>query len=112
MTNKVTILWVNDNPITADTMVFMYAINAKKQEWFQEVEIIIWGPTATLVATDAMIQDKIKQAQEAGVIVKACISCANKLGVTQQLKDLNLQVYGMGLELTNILKNKEHLLTI
>ncbi len=112
MSSKVNILWVNDNPLTAHTMVLMYAINAKKQGWFDEVEIIIWGPTAKLVAEDESIQEKIKIAKQEGVVVKACISCANMLGVTEKLKALDLEVDGMGIPLTNILKENEKLLTI
>jgi hypothetical protein len=28
------ILWVNDNPITAEKMVFMYGINGLKRRWW------------------------------------------------------------------------------
>lgn len=110
--SKVNILWVNDNPQTAHTMVFMYATNAKIQGWFDEVEIIIWGPTAKLVAEDETIQERIEFAKHAGVIVKACISCANMFGVTEKLKALDLEVAPMGEPLTNILKENEKLLTI
>ncbi len=109
---KLNILWVNDNPITAHTMVFMYAINSKIHGWFDEVEIIIWGPTAKLAAEDESIQEKIERAIQAGVSVKACIACANMLQVTDKLKSLNIEVYGMGLPLTNVLKANEKLLTI
>ncbi len=112
MNTKLNILWVNDNPQTAHTMVFMYATNAKIQGWFDEVEIIIWGATAKLVAEDESIQERIKLAQKSGVVVKACISCANMFGVTDILKSLDLEVSGMGVPLTNILKDNEKLLTI
>ncbi len=112
MNSKLNILWVNDNPQTAHTMVFMYATNAKTQGWFDEVEIIIWGATAKLVAEDETIQERIKLAKQAGVVVKACISCTNMFGVTEKLKSLDLEVDGMGIPLTNILKENEKLLTI
>ncbi len=112
MNSKLNILWVNDNPKTAQTMVFMYAINAKIRAWFDEVEIIIWGPTAKLVAENEDIQDLVMQAMEEGVVVKACISCANMFGVTDTLKELDIEVEPMGVPLTNILKDNERLLTI
>ncbi len=112
MKHKLNILWVNDNPLTAHSMVFMYSTNAKIQGWFDEVEIIIWGPTAKLVAEDESIQERIKIAKQAGVVVKACISCANMLGVTDKLKSLDLEVDSMGIPLTNILKENEKLITI
>ncbi len=112
MNTKLNILWVNDNPQTAHTMVFMYATNAKSRAWFDEVEVIIWGPTAKLVAEDEGIQERIKLAMHTGVVVKACISCANMFGVTDKLKSLGIEVDGMGIPLTNILKENERLLTI
>ncbi len=112
MESKLNILWVNDNPDTAHSMVFMYAINAKNNGWFDQIEIIIWGATAKLVAENESIQEKIKIAQHAGVIVKACISCANMFGVTDKLKSLDLEVAGMGMPLTKILKDNEKLITI
>ncbi len=112
MSNKLNILWINDNPQVAHTMVFMYATNAKTRGWFDEVEIIIWGPSAKLVAEDESIQERIKLAKHAGVVVKACISCANMFEVTDKLKSLDIEVDGMGVPLTNILKENEKLLTI
>lgn len=112
MTDKLNILWTNDNPQTAHSMVFMYATNAKTREWFDEVELIIWGATAKLVAEDPAIQDKIKIAQRAGVIIKACLACADMFGVTDTLKSLNIILELMGEPLTNILKSNEKLLTI
>ena len=40
---KLYILWTNDNFITSEKMVFMYGINAKRQDWWDEVTIIVWG---------------------------------------------------------------------
>ncbi len=112
MKSKVNILWVNDNPKVAETMVFMYATNAKINGWFDEVEIIIWGPTAKLAAEDENVQELIRVAKHAGVVVKACISCSNMFGVTEKLKALDLEVDRMGEPLSNILKADEKLITI
>ncbi len=109
---KVNILWSNPHPDLAQTMVFMYGVNAKKQGWFDEVDIIIWGPTAKLVAEDESVQDEIRKAQEAGVKVFACSSCASMYGVVEKLQALGLEVRGMGKPLTQILKSNEKLITI
>ncbi len=109
---KVNILWTNDHPDLATTMVFMYAVNAKIRNWFDEVTVIIWGPTAKLVAENEDIQDEIRKAQENGVHVMACISCASMYGVEEKLKSLGLEVKGMGIPLTEILKSDEKLITI
>lgn len=41
--NKLHILWTNDNPITAELMVVMYATNAMKYKMWENITVIIWG---------------------------------------------------------------------
>ncbi|ONI38395.1 DsrE family protein [Candidatus Epulonipiscium fishelsonii] len=112
MQNKLNILWVNDNVETAHLMVFMYAINSKLKGWWDDVNLIIWGATAKLVATDKGIQEKIKMAQHAGVKIEACRACSDQFGVTQDLIDLGIELKLMGEPLTQILKEDAKLLTI
>ena len=106
------ILWTNDNPITAKQMVFMYAMNAMIQGWWEKVTIIAWGATASLIAQNIDIQKKIKEAQEKGIHIIACRACAAQLGVAESLKNLGIEVEYTGELLTNILKSKETLITI
>ena len=49
--------------------------------------------------------------EEDGVILEACISCANMLGVTEELKELGINVKVMGGPLTDYLKSGYHVLT-
>ena len=106
------VLWTNDNPITAEKMVFMYTINALIHGWWEKVTLIVWGAPTKLVSEDPEIQHKIKEALEAGVHVTACKACADQLGVTKTLKQLGIEVKYWGMPLTEILKNGEHLVTI
>ena len=69
------VLWTDDNPITAEKMVFMYTINSLIHGWWEKVTLIIWGAPAKLVSEDATIQKKIKEALDAGVHVTACKAC-------------------------------------
>ncbi len=106
------VLWTNDNPITAEKMVFMYTINSLKRGWWEKVTLIIWGATAKLVSEDVNIQKKIKEALDTGVHITACKACADQLGVTEALEKLGIEVKYWGPPLTEILKNNEHILTI
>jgi hypothetical protein len=106
------VLWTDDNPITAEKMVFMYTVNAMKFGWWEEVTLIVWGATAQLVSENADIQQLIRQAQEAGVTVTACKACADQLGVTEDLEALGIDVQYLGIALTNLLKSDEALLTV
>lgn len=106
------VLWTNENPITAEKMVFMYTINSLIHGWWEKVTLIIWGATTKLVSEDESIQKLIAEAQEAGVHISACKACADQLGVTEILEKLNIEVIYWGIPLTEILTSDEKLLTI
>ena len=106
------VLWTNDNPVTAEKMVFMYTINSLIHGWWEKVTLIVWGATTKLVSENKEIQNKIKEALEAGVHITACKACADQLGVTNDLERLGIEVIYWGVPLTEILTNNEKILTI
>ncbi len=106
------VLWTNDNPVTAEKMVFMYTINSLIHGWWEQVTLIIWGAPAKLVSEDLAIQKKIREALDAGVHITACKACADQLGVTEALEKLQIEVKYWGQPLTEVLKNNESLLTV
>jgi len=110
--NKLNILWTNDNIITAEKMVFMYALVSKRRDIWEEVQIIIWGATTKLVAENKQIQELIEEAKLEGVHVSACRSCADQLGVTEVLEGLDIEVIYQAEPFTKILKEDEKLITI
>ncbi len=110
--NKLNILWTNDNELTSELMVMMYATNSLKKEFWKEVRVIIWGATSKLVAQNKHIQDLIKEAKEAGVEFSACEACATELGVKDIIINLGIEVKFWGEPLTKLIKEKENLITI
>jgi len=106
------VLWTNDNPITAEKMVFMYTINSLIHGWWEKVTLIVWGAPAKLVSQDAKIQEKVKEALDAGVHITACKACADQLEVTEILEKLGIEVKYWGVPLTELLTSQEALLTI
>lgn len=110
--NKLHILWTDDNPLTAEHMVLMYGPVTKQHGFWEEVTIIIWGATSKLVAENTHVQNLIKDAQAKGVKFSACQACAEKLGTMQRLLDLDIEVLHWGKPLTELIKNKENLLTV
>ncbi len=109
--DKLVIVWTSDDPYTAERMVLMYAHASKSYGWFEEVTVIIWGPSAKMVAENIKIQEKLKTMQEDGVEIRACIVCANMYEVTEELKAMGFDVKGMGKPLTEYLKSGAHVLT-
>lgn len=109
--DKLVVLWTSDDPYVAEKVAFMYTHAAKTQGWFKEVTLIVWGPSAKLTSENLKIQEKLKAMQKDGVIIQACISCANSYGVSDQLKALGFEVKGMGKPLTDYLKSDAKVLT-
>ena len=103
-TSKLAVLWTSGDPDVAEKMAFMYTYNAKKQGWFDEVVLIVWGPSAKLLSENKMLQDYVKKMQEAGIKVEACMACARMYDVDGKLQELGIDVKGMGIPLSNYLK--------
>jgi hypothetical protein len=109
--DKLVIVWTSDDPYVAERVALMYTHAAKTAGWFSEVTLIIWGPSAKLTAENLKIQEKLKLMQTDGVEIQACIVCANAYGVTDDLKNLNFEVKGMGKPLSDYLKSDAKVLT-
>lgn len=109
---ELAIVWTSGDPEVAHRMVLMYGHGAQKAEWFDQLRIIVWGPSARLLAADKDLQAKIKQMKADGVIVQACVVCADSYGVADQLRKLDIEVKGMGQPLSKFIKDPAtHVLT-
>jgi hypothetical protein len=109
--SQLCVVWSSDDPDVAKNVCFMYTLNAKKQGWFEVVHLVVWGPSARLLAEDKALQDEVKAMQELGVVTEACVVCARRYGVDDQLKELGLQVKGMGKPLSDRLKGRWSVIT-
>ncbi len=108
---RLVVLWATGDRDVAEKSCLMYAHAAKRNGWFDEVVLIVWGSSSRLLAEDEALQEKVKAMKSDGVILEACIACSNMLGVTDELKDLGIDVKGMGLPLSDYLKSGYHVLT-
>ena len=109
--DKLVVLWTSGDPYVAERVAFMYTHAAKKNEWFKEVTLIIWGPSAKLIAENQKLQKKVEAMQQDGVKIKACIACASSYNVADKLKSMGYEVKGMGKPLTEYLKSDAKVLT-
>ena len=110
--DKLNILWTTDNKDTIYTMLIMYAVNAKTKGWWKDVNIIIWGASAKLIAADTQVQAEVKEMICQGIHVEACKACCDIYGVSEKIEELGIDVRFMGESLTNYLKTDEKILTI
>lgn len=112
MDEKLYILWTSGDPITAENMVLMYALNSKLQGWWQDVTVVIWGASARIIAEKKEIQDKVVDLLDAGVKVEACKACTDQIDVTTTMERLGVDVKYWGENLTKVLKSSAKLITI
>jgi hypothetical protein len=109
--NRLAVIWTSGDPEVAHRVCFMYTDNAKKQKWFDEVTLIVWGPSARLLAGDKDLQAKIKGMLDDGVKIQACQACSDSYGVTEQLRKMGIDVKYMGKLLTDYIQQGWHILT-
>jgi len=98
------VLWSSGDPEVAEKACLMYTGYAKRLGWFREVILLAWGPSERLISENEMVKEKIAVLQKDGVIVQACIACANMYGVTDDLKVCSVDVRGTGGLLTKYIK--------
>lgn len=109
---KLNILWTTDNKDTVFNMLSMYTTNSIKNNWWNEVNVIIWGASARLVGHDTQVQTEVKEMMARGVHIEACKACSDNLGVTEKLIQLGIHVRYMGNALTDYLKSNDKFITI
>ena len=107
---KLVIIWSSADRDVALQMVFMYTSNSKKFGWWDDITMVVWGPSAKLLAEDEALQIHMKNMIDAGVVVKACKLCSDSYGVSYKLEKLGIIVKYMR-ELTDYIKEGRHILT-
>jgi hypothetical protein len=108
---KLNVLWTTGEKDVAIRMIFIYLMDAKGMGWYDEIDLIIWGPSAKLVAEDSQVQKELDFIMQSGIRVEACQGCTQAYGVTDKLLSLGINVRFMGEPLTTILHSNDRLIT-
>lgn len=109
--SRLAVLWTSGDREVALKVAFMYTEAAGTRGWFDEVHLIVWGPSSKLLSEDTELQADVARMQEAGIEVVACRACADAYGVTTALEALGIEVKYMGQPLTRMLKEDWEVLT-
>jgi hypothetical protein len=102
---KLLIVWTSGEIDVARKMVFMYSKNALLNGWWDEVTLLVWGPSSNLLAGDAGLQESVNELKETGVKVIACKACAEQYGIVPRLEALGVKVFYAGEFLTQWIKS-------
>jgi hypothetical protein len=110
--SRLAVLWTSGDPEVATKMAFMYTLNAKRQGWFDEVTLIVWGPSSKLLSENTELQEAVKGMAAEGVEVVACKACSDSYGVSEILSEMGIDVKYMGVPLTEMLKGDWEVLSL
>ena len=108
---KLVIMWTSGDRDVAIKMVFMYTFNAQKRKWWDDITLIVWGPSAKLITEDKELQGYLKEIMDSGTKVIACKGCSDQYGVSEDLENLGIRVAYIGKEFTDYIKEGRKILT-
>lgn len=108
--DKLVVVWTSGDKEVAMKMVFMYTYNAKKYEWWEDITLLVWGPSAKLLSEDQDLQDYVKNMLDIDINVLACKGCADLYEVSDDLEKIGVTVRYTGVDLTNFIKER-HVVT-
>lgn len=103
--SELAVLWTSADPDVAHRVGLMYTHAARTNAWFRKVRLVAWGPSQRTLVGDKDLRAKIADMQSDGVILQACIVCAESFGLVDELRELGFEVIPMGAPLSGFLKD-------
>lgn len=82
----------------------MYAINALKHGWMEEVKLIFFGPGEKLLLEDEVLQAFVRDYQAMEETVIACKFIADRDGLDEGISQLGVQVIYVGQLISDLIK--------
>ncbi|MEI7501424.1 MAG: DsrE family protein [Bacteroidota bacterium] len=108
---KLHLLWTTGEKEVAMKVIFPYLINAKANGWWDEINLIIWGPSTKLTSDDEDIQTELKDVIDSGITVEACLACTDAYKITEKMTSLDITVRFMGAPFTEYLNSQDKVIT-
>ena len=108
--DKLVVLWTSGDKEVAEKMVFMYTYNAKRFNWWEDITLLVWGPSQKLLTEDEDLQKSVKAMLETGIHVLACKGCSDMYEISDKLEQIGVTVRYTGTDLTEFIKER-HVIT-
>lgn len=103
--NNLLIVWSNGDIEVAQKFPLLYSSVILDREYWQKAHLMLWGPSIKLAKNNKEIQEKLKEIQETGVSMSACIVCVEDYEATKELEKLGIEINHTGELLTSSLKD-------
>ena len=82
----------------------MYAANALKHGWLQDVELFFFGPAEDLLLEDPDLQEMVREFQRQDRRPVACKFLSDRSGASEGLAELGLEVSYVGSQISDLIK--------
>jgi hypothetical protein len=109
--NKLLIVWSSGEIEVAKKMVLLYSSVILPRGYWDQAHLMIWGPSAKLVAENEELQEMVAKIKETGVKLSVCVVCSDDYGVTKQLEAMGVEAIHTGELLTEALKTDWKVIT-
>ncbi|MHA1674138.1 MAG: hypothetical protein ACTSYI_10980 [Promethearchaeota archaeon] len=110
--DKLIIIVSDADPRILTDVAFTYARNAIRQQWMNEILLVLWGPSQTTVVgtleLKAAVMDLIEME---GIQVVASQQCAEDYRVDDKLEKLGISLISVGEKISELLKEGWHQLS-
>ena len=103
--DKLLIVWSSGEIEVAKKLVLLYGSVILPRAYWDEAHLMIWGPSAKLLAQNSEIQGMFAKVLDSGVKASIYVVCTDDYGVTEQLKALGAEPIHTGEFLTQALKS-------
>ena len=111
MKNKLLIVWSSADEEVAKKLILLYGSVMLPRAYWDEATIMIWGPSAKLLAENTDLQERVKIVMKTGVKFNVCVVCSDDYGVSEQLNALGVELIHTGEMLTNALQSDYKVIT-
>ena len=82
----------------------MYAVNALKHAWMDEVKLYFFGPAEELLVKDKYLQELVAEYQNENESAIACKFVAQESDIGDQVKSLGVEVQYVGEQISSLIK--------
>ncbi len=109
--NKLLIVWSTAEIEVAKKMVLLYSSVILPRGYWDQAHLMIWGPSAKLLAENEELQGMVSKIKQTGVELSCCVVCSDEYAVTETLDSLGIDMIHTGELLTNALKEEWKVIT-
>ena len=109
--DKLLIIWSTSEIEVAKKMVLLYSSVILPRGYWDQAHLMIWGPSARLLAENEELQAMVEKVKETGVKLSVCVVCSDDYGVTKQLEAMGVEAIHTGELFTEALKTDWKVIT-